>query len=124
MVHGTSIYNYQNASPLFLYTFAAQCDHDSIIHPQHTSIAAPRESWLSPDVDSITMEATTVTFAKSSEKSATNKPALKTNGFQEEHNNRGNGYISITGTTQITAGMTSLIALCIYIGALNLGIIL
>lgn len=62
--------------------------------------SGPQTNWRSPDNGNGngSLEASPVSQAKSSEKPAS-KPVPKTNGFREEHNHRGNGYISITGTS-------------------------
>lgn len=66
--------------------------------------AGPQTNWRSPDNGNgnESVETPPVGQAKSSERPAS-KPVPKTNGFREEHNHRGNGYISITGTEDLTA---------------------
>ncbi|CAM6098075.1 unnamed protein product [Calypogeia fissa] len=57
---------------------------------------SPMESWPSPDfVDGNNQ--TTPLPSKAVDKSPPLKPGSKMNGVREEHNHRGNGYISITG---------------------------
>lgn len=61
-------------------------------------ISGPRASWRSPDNTSETLANETIPtpLTKSPEKPPA-KQLPKVNGFREEHNHRGNGFISITG---------------------------
>ena len=62
-------------------------------------LSGPQASWRSPENanGNGSVDGGAVAQAKSSERAGP-KQVPKTNGFREEHNHRGNGYISITGT--------------------------
>lgn len=73
----------------------------------------PGDSWKSPGIrsEAVATETITITHTKSPEKPVA-KQVPKVNGFREEHNHRGNGYISITGMSGQSNGMAGDI-LCI-----------
>jgi hypothetical protein len=74
---------------------------NSICRLNYVPLSGPQTNWRSPDNanGNGSVDAPPVSQAKSTERP---KQAPKTNGFREEHNHRGNGYISITGTCTLT----------------------
>ena len=65
--------------------------------------SGPQTNWRSPDNanGNGSMDGGPGPQVKSTEKPASTA-VPKTNGFREEHNHRGNGYISITGTCSVS----------------------
>lgn len=83
----------QNDGPLDKERDTVHADSNPFLLPE-----SPQTNWSSPENvnGNGTVETLPVTQVKSTER-PTAKYVSKADGFREEHNHRGNGYISITG---------------------------